>query len=69
MGTKINFDWSEFADVEIDLSQTEKVVIQEHFNIWIQGNSGSEECSAPEMQEKFNLFRAGWIMSQMFVGK
>jgi hypothetical protein len=68
MSSKINFDWSLFSDVDLQMSATEKIVIQEHFNIWLQGNSGNDECSKPELQEKFDIFRAGWIMSQMFTG-
>ena len=66
MTGKILFNWSLFSDVELRLSETEKVVIKEHFNIWVEGNPDIEDCSSPEMKEKFNIFKSAWIMSQMF---
>jgi hypothetical protein len=66
MSEKIIFNWSLFSDIELQLSEVEKIVIKEHFNIWVEGNSNFGDCSAPEMQEKFSIFKAGWIMSQMF---
>ncbi|MHA1169740.1 MAG: hypothetical protein ACTSRU_18070 [Candidatus Hodarchaeales archaeon] len=66
MSDKIIFNWSLFSDVDLQLSETEKIVIEEHFNIWVEGNSGIDDCSSPEMKEKFSIFKAAWIMSQMF---
>jgi len=66
MSDKIIFNWSLFSDIELQLSETERVVIKEHFNIWVEGNSGVGDCSAPEMEGKFNIFKSAWIMSQMF---
>jgi hypothetical protein len=68
MSCKINFDWSMFHEISLKLSKTEKIVIKEHFNIWLEGNPDDTECSSPEMQSKFNQFEAAWIMSQMFTG-
>jgi hypothetical protein len=65
MPDKIKFDWTRFSDIEKDLSKTEKTVIKEHFNIWIQGHSDID-YSTPEMQDRFNQFKAAWIMCQMF---
>ncbi len=66
MSDKIIFNWSLFSDVELQLSETEKIVIKEHFNIWVEGNPDIRDCSAPEMTEKFTIFKSAWIMSQMF---
>ena len=66
MPGKILFNWTLFSDVELNLSETENVVIKEHFNIWVEGNPDIEECSSPEMKAKFNIFKSAWIMSQMF---
>jgi hypothetical protein len=66
MSEKIIFNWSLFSDVELQLSETEKIVIKEHFNIWLEGNPDIQDCSSPEMEQKFNIFKSAWIMSQMF---
>ena len=67
MPAKIIFDWTAFSNVNLNLSKTEQIVIKEHFDIWIEGNPDDfEDCSSPEMQSKFNLFKSAWIMSQMF---
>ncbi len=68
MSNKILFDWLKFSDVELSLSKTEKIVIREHFDIWLEGNPDDNEHSAPEMRAKLNQFKAAWIMSQMFTG-
>lgn len=67
MSNKIIFDWTKFSDVELNLSETEKTVIKEHFDIWLEGNPNDNVYSNPEMREKFLQFKAGWIMSQMFI--
>ena len=66
MTNKIQFDWSLFRSIEQSLSTTEKIVIKEHFAIWLEGNPGDAECSSPEMGNMFNQFTSAWIMSQMF---
>jgi len=63
---KISFDWSRFAEINLQLSKTEEIVIKEHFDIWLEGNPDDIECSSPEMQAKFDQFKSAWIMSQMF---
>jgi len=67
MSDKIKFDWARFRNLNDSLSKTEQTVIEEHFNIWIEGNPDAfEDCSSPEMRSKFDQFKAAWIMSQMF---
>ena len=66
MSDKILFDWSRFSEIELHLSEIEKIVIKEHFNIWLEGNPDDNEYSAPEMRAKFEHFKSAWIMSQMF---
>ena len=66
MACKIIFDWTKFSEIELNLSETEKTVIKEHFNIWIGGNPDDNIYSTPEMRDKFLQFKAAWIMSQMF---
>ena len=68
MENKIIFDWTKFSDIDLALSETEKIVIKQHFNIWLRGNySDSDDCfSSPELKEKFGIFKGAWIMSQMF---
>jgi hypothetical protein len=69
MSDKIKFNWHRFKIVENSLSPTEEIVIEQHFNIWLDGNPDDGECSSPELQGKFNQFRSAWIMSQMFTSK
>lgn len=66
MKPKIQFDWQEFRNIYSELSKTEEVVIEQHFNIWIEGNLSMEDCSAPEMRSMYDQFKSTWIMCQMF---
>ena len=63
---KIQFDWEEFRRIYSNLSKTEEMVIKQHFDIFIQGNSGMEECSTPELLSMYDQFKSSWIMCQMF---
>ena len=65
MKPKIQFDWEEFRHIYSKLSKTEEMVIKEHFNIWIEGNT-DEEYSSPEMRSMYDQFKSAWIMCQMF---
>lgn len=68
MESKINFDWAKCREKHAKLSKVEKIVIQEHFDIYLSGNTVGEK-SSPELNGMYEQFEQAWVMSQMFTEK
>lgn len=68
MSKKTHFNWEVFREIYNAISATEEAVIKKSFQIHIDGNSCYEDCSTPELNGLYEIFKCSWIMSQMFTG-
>jgi len=69
--TNINFDWKRFRTIDdTELSKAEEVLIEKMFRIFNDGNPplpDEPEPSSPEMEHRYEIFKASWIMHGMWL--
>ncbi len=66
---KINIDWEKFWNFEKNMTETDKVLIQEHFQEYLKGFSCFKDLSTPELKGHLEVFKSGWMMAILFISE
>lgn len=61
------FDWDEFRQYDDEMHRPEHHMVMQAFNEWLAGNDlfVDGNPSSAEMSFYLNMFKAGWIASQL----
>lgn len=64
---KVKIDWDEYKEYDKSLTRLEKKILEKHFNFYVEGNDCFNYLSKPEMEQMFDVFKSGWIFSQISI--
>lgn len=57
-------DWDKVRNYK--MSQAEEKLCKKIFQEYLEGNSGFDDCSNPQLESFYETFKHGWIMCQIF---